>query len=53
MDDRSGEKDRVFSIHSWFCISRGNLDNELGTMLRMLMVSSIWEGLQLFQKNMS
>lgn len=53
MDDRSGEKDRVFSIHSWFRTSSGNLDNELETILQMMVVSSVWEGLQLFQTNMS
>lgn len=51
MDDGSGEKDRIFWIYNWFCISSDNLDNELGTMLQMLMMSWIWEGLQIFQKN--
>lgn len=41
MDDSSGEKDRIFWIHSWFHISGDNLDNELGTMLQMPMMMSI------------
>lgn len=52
MDDSSGEKDRIFWIYSCFRISGGNLDNELGTVLQMLMMSSVCEGLQIFQKNL-
>lgn len=51
--DSSGKKDKIFWIHSWFPISSDNLDNELGTVLQMLMMSLIWEELQIFQKNMT
>lgn len=52
MDDSSGTKDRIFWIHSCFRISSDNLDNELGTVLQMLMMSSVCERLQIFQKNL-
>uniref|UniRef100_A0A672UXK7 Phosphodiesterase n=1 Tax=Strigops habroptila TaxID=2489341 RepID=A0A672UXK7_STRHB len=44
MDDCSGE-DRIFWIHNWFPISSDNLDNDLGTIQQILMISSSWEGL--------
>lgn len=51
--DSSGKKDKIFWFHSWFPISSDNLDNELGTVLQMLMMSLIWEELQIFRKNMT